>query len=113
MITIYHNPRCGKSREGLDILKESGHEFEEVRYLEHPLNAEQLKALLGKLGIKPIDLVRTNEPVWKENFKDKALTDHEVINAMAQFPILVERPIVVKGEKAVIGRPPEKIRSIL
>lgn len=113
MLTIYHNPRCGKSREGLQILEETSQKFTVVKYLETPLTAEDIKNLLIKLKIKPIELVRKNEAIWKELFKGKTLTDAEIIQAMADYPKLIERPIVTKDDIAVIGRPPENIKNIL
>ena len=110
---IYHNPRCSKSREGLQILQTSQTEYEIIDYINNPLSVEELKGLLKKLGIPAIDLVRKNEAIWKENYKGKILTEDQIIRAMADFPKLIERPIVVSGKKAVIGRPPEKIRSLL
>ncbi|WP_375324335.1 arsenate reductase (glutaredoxin) [Flagellimonas sp. GZD32] len=113
MIKIYHNPRCRKSREGLQIIEESGQEFEIVKYLEEVPTKAELIHLIEKMGIAPLDLVRKNEAIWKENFKDKSLSDDEVISAMIEHPKLIERPIVVNGPKAVVGRPPEQIKSIL
>lgn len=110
---IYHNPRCRKSREGLAILEEHGAPFEVVKYMDDPPDQQTLKDLLAKLGIPPIDLVRKGEAIWKSDFKGKDLDDDAIIQAMAEHPRLIERPIVVKGDKAVIGRPPEKIRAIL
>ena len=113
MITIYHNPRCSKSRQGLAIVEESGKDFEVVKYLDEPLSEEKLMELLKLLNIAPLDLVRKNEAIWKENYKGKNLTDAEIVKAMVQNPKLIERPIVVNGKKAVIGRPPENILDIL
>lgn len=113
MITIYHNPRCGKSRDCLAFIEKSTRDFEIVKYLETPFNTENLSALITKLNCNPIDLVRTKEKIWIENFKNKTLSHDEIIEAMVQFPILIERPIVVKGNKAVIARPLELIESIL
>ena len=110
---IYHNPRCGKSREGLAILQESKLPFEIINYIETPLSTDELTELIKLLGIPPIDLVRKNEAIWKENYKDKNLSDSEIITAMFKNPKLIERPIVVNNRKAVIGRPPELIKSIL
>src|SRR5690606_22978976 len=112
-IKIYHNPRCSKSREGLQWVENSGEEFEVVEYLKKPLNQKELKEILQNLGIQPLDLVRKKENVWLENFKDKNLSDEEIIEAILQFPVLLERPIVLKGNKAVIGRPPVLIKDIL
>ena len=113
MIKIYHNPRCGKSREGLQILEKSGKDFEVVKYLENVPSFEELKSIIEKLGIKPIDLVRQKEKIWIENFKGKTMSDDETISAMISNPILIERPIVVNGNKVAIGRPPQNIAEIL
>src|SRR5690606_32882410 len=110
---IYHNPRCRKSREGLQILEDSKEDFEVVLYLEKPPSGKELKSIIKKLGITPRELVRTGEADWKENFKGKDLTDDEIITAMVSYPKLIERPIVVKGNQAVVGRPPEKIKELL
>jgi len=113
MIQIYHNPRCGKSRCGLEILENSGKEFTVVKYLENIPSKKELKSIIKKLQISPIELVRKNEPIWKEKFKNNDLSDDEIINAIIEFPILIERPIVINGDKAVIGRPPENIEAII
>ena len=113
MIQILHNARCGKSRDCLAFLTESGKEFEVIKYLETVPTFEELKEIISKLGIKPIDLVRKKEPIWLENFKTKALSDNEIIEAMVANPILIERPIVINGKKAVIARPLENAKSIL
>ncbi|MDP3352377.1 MAG: arsenate reductase family protein [Flavobacteriaceae bacterium] len=110
---IYHNPRCGKSREGLAILSAFTKDFEIIDYLKNPPTIEELKDILSKLSIKPIDLVRTNEPIWKENFKGKTLNDYEIIEALSIFPKLIERPILIKENKAIIGRPIENINKFL
>ena len=113
MIKIYHNPRCGKSREGLHILENSGKEFEIIKYLEEIPSKEELESILQKLGIEPIVLVRQKEKVWIENFKGKNLSADEILEAMISNPILIERPIVINGNKAIIGRPPQDIETIL
>ena len=113
MIKIYHNPRCQKSREGLKILEESGKTFTIVKYLNQPLSKEEIEDLLDLLDISAEELIRTKEKVWKENYKGKELTKDELIEAMQEHPKLIERPIVVKDNKAIIGRPPEKIKEIL
>jgi len=110
---IYHNPRCSKSRQGLAILEETNSDFEIVKYLEHPPTFQELTEIIGLLGITPIDLVRKNETIWKENYKGKTLSYDEIITAMIENPKLIERPIVMNKGKAVIGRPPENIKSIL
>lgn len=112
MIKIYHNNRCSKSREGVAILENSGEKFEIIKYLEDVPAEEELKEIIRLLSIKPIDLVRKNEKVWKENFKGKTLSDNEVITAMIENPKLIERPIVINGDRAVVGRPPESINKI-
>ncbi|WP_310557823.1 arsenate reductase (glutaredoxin) [Flavobacterium sp.] len=113
MIKIYHNSRCGKSRECLAFLEDSGQQFEVVKYLDEIPSFEELKSIIKKLNIKPIELVRQKEKIWIENFKNKQLSDDEIIQAMITNPILIERPIVIKGNKAVIARPKEKVIAIL
>ena len=112
-VTIYHNPRCGKSRDTLALIAEAGIEPEIVEYLKTPPTRETLRGLLRKLGIKPEQLVRKGEEVYKQKFAGRALTDEQWLDALAKNPILIERPIVVKGAKAVIGRPPENVLSLL
>ncbi len=113
-ITIFHNPRCSKSRQTLSILEEQGISPEVVLYLESPPDADQLRAILGKLGINARDLLRKGEQEFKDNnLKDPSLTEEQLINVMCEFPRLIERPIVVNGEKARIGRPPESVLEIL
>lgn len=113
MIKIYHNNRCRKSREGLEILENSGKEFQIIKYLEDTPSKVELKELIELLGIKPIDLIRKNEAIWKSDFKDKNLNDHEIVDAMIKNPKLIERPIVINGNKAIIGRPPSLILDII
>ncbi|WP_298781535.1 arsenate reductase (glutaredoxin) [uncultured Polaribacter sp.] len=113
MIKIYHNPRCTKSRQGLSILENSGKEFEIVKYLDTIPTEKELTEIIKLLGISPIELVRKNEKVWKENYKGKELTDSEIIKAMIENPKLIERPIIINNNKAVIGRPTEKINTII
>lgn len=113
MITIYHNPRCGKSRECLAFIENSNEQFEVIKYLETPLSLEKLTGIIRLLKIKPIELVRTKETIWVENFKNQSLSDTQIIQAIVDFPILMERPIAVKGNKAIIARPFEKIKEIL
>ncbi|TMM57005.1 arsenate reductase (glutaredoxin) [Maribacter algarum] len=113
MIKIYHNPRCGKSREGLKIVEESKKDFEIIKYLENLPTKEELGSIINLLGINSEDLLRKNEAIWKENYRGKSLSNDEILDAMLAHPKLIERPIVVNGSKAIIGRPPEKIKSIL
>ncbi len=113
MIQIYHNPRCGKSRTCLAFVDESNQEYEIIPYLTETPSFEELKKLIGKLNFKPIELIRTKEKIWIENYKEKTLTDSEIIQAMIENPILIERPIVIKDGKAIIGRDMEKVASFL
>lgn len=113
MITIYHNPRCGKSREAVQILEEAGCEFEIVKYLENNISKELLLQIIEKLQIDPIDLVRKNETIWKENFKNKSFSNDELVDILVKNPILIERPIVINGNQAVIGRPPILIKNLI
>ena len=113
MIQIYHNSRCGKSRECLAFLEDSGKEFEVTKYLENVPTFDELKSIIEKLNSKPIEVVRQKEKIWLENFKNTTMTDDEIIQAMISNPILIERPIVINGNKAVIARPLEKAAAIL
>ncbi len=113
MIKILHNNRCSKSRCGIEFLKQYGKPFQVVKYLEHTLSVKELKEITTLLGIKPIDLVRKNEAIWKTEFKNKILTDDQLIEVMVKNPKLIERPIVINGNKAVIGRPTDKIGEII
>lgn len=113
MIKIYHNPRCRKSREGLQILENSGKEFKIIKYLENVPSENELTEIIKKLNISPIQLIRKNEKIWKENYKGKELSDVEIIVAMIENPKLIERPIVVNNDKAVVGRPPETILELI
>ena len=113
MIKIYHNNRCQKSRLAVNLLEKMGCNFEIVNYLINPITKETLKTLIKALDMQPIDLVRTNEALWKSEFKGKTLSDDEIINAMLSHPKLIERPIVTNGNKAVVGRPTERIQEIV
>lgn len=113
MIEIYHNPRCSKSREGCQILNQLKKEYKIIEYLKEPLSQDEIKSLIQKLGIHPMDLVRTKEEIWKKNYKNKTMSDEEIIQALEAHPKLIERPIVVKGSKAIIGRPPTLIIDFL
>ncbi len=110
---MYHNPRCRKSRESLAFLKEKGIEPEIILYLKTPPTVDELKEVISKLGIEPFELVRKKEVLYKENFKGKDLSDDEWIDLMVEYPNLIERPIVINGDKAVIGRPAENIEELL
>lgn len=113
MLTIYHNNRCSKSREGVCFLENLKQPFEIINYLDNVPTYNELEGILKKLKINPIELVRIKEKDWIENFKGKTLSDKEIIEAMIQFPKLIERPIVINGDKAVIARPTELINEIL
>lgn len=110
---IYHNPRCSKSREGLALLASKTNNFEIVDYLKNPLNKKEIEELISKLDIDPIGLVRQNESIWIEHYKGKSLNKDEIIVALAAHPKLIERPIIVKENKAIIGRPTEIISRFL
>ena len=113
-VTIYHNPRCSKSRQTLDLLEARGITPKVVEYLKHPPSATELKAILKRLGIKPRELVRRGEPLYAElGLEDRELSEDDLIRLMVANPILIERPIVVSGAKAAIGRPPEQVLDIL
>jgi len=113
MIQILHNPRCSKSRQGLALLEDQKQSFEVIKYLDNNLTIAQLTEIISKLGITPLELVRNNEAIWKSDFKGKELSDSEIIEAMVKHPKLIERPIVINKNKAVIGRPTEAIKTIL
>ena len=113
MITIYHNPRCGKSRECLAFLETSNQSIEVIKYLENPLSFNELENLIQKLNISPIELIRTKESIWIEKYKGKNISYKEIIQSMVEYPILMERPIVVLGNKAILARPLENINKLL
>jgi arsenate reductase len=113
-LTIYHNPRCSKSRQTLALLEENGATPEIVLYLESPPTEAGLQGLLAKLGLGPRELMRKGEDVYREKgLADESLSDTELIAAMVAHPILIERPVVVKGDRAVLGRPPENVLDLL
>ncbi len=109
MLKIYHNPRCSKSRQTLQIIKEKNVEVEIIEYLKDVPNAKELKAVLKKLNLKPQDVLRKGEAIFKEKFKGKTFSDEEWIEIMIENPKLIERPIVFNKDKAVLGRPPENV----
>lgn len=113
MLKIYHNPRCSKSRCALEYLNDKGVQFEVIEYMNSPLTKKELSDVLNKLGISAEDLLRKNEADYKGNFKGKTLTNEEWIDAMINFPKLIERPIVINQDKAVVARPTERIDEIL
>jgi arsenate reductase len=112
-IKIYHNPRCSKSRDSFNLLNEKGIDFETLEYLKTPPNQEELEGLLRKLDYKAEELIRKSEPVYKEHFKGKTLSEEEWIKAMLEYPKLIERPIIIVGDKAVVARPIEKLIDLL
>jgi arsenate reductase len=113
-VKIYHNPRCGKSRDTLKLLEAQGIVPEVIEYLKTPPTTAELQDILQKLGISPRELMRHKEPEYKENgLDDKSLTDAELIAALIRIPKLIERPIVLANDKAAIGRPPETVLAIL
>jgi arsenate reductase len=113
MITIYHNPRCSKSRECTIFFEASNKDIEIVNYMKTPFTIDSLSEVIALLAIKPIELVRTTEKIWKENYKGKDLSDSAIIKALVAEPKLIQRPIVVNGKKAVIARPLEKVNEII
>ncbi len=110
--TIYHNPRCAKSRQALQLLRDKGIEPNVVEYLKQVPTERELEMLVMKLGIKPEQLLRKGEAVYKDKYKSFKLNDHEWIKVMCEHPVLIERPIIVKDHKAVIGRPAENIEDL-
>jgi arsenate reductase len=112
-VTLYHNPRCSKSRTALALLEDKGISPVIVEYLKTPPTRTELKAILKKLGMKPEQLMRKGEDVFKQHYAGKALSEEQWLDALAEHPILIERPIAVAGDRAVVGRPPEKVLEIL
>ena len=113
MIQIYHNSRCGKSRNCVALIEKSKLEYEVINYLKNPPTKEELSLIIEKLNIKPIDLVRQKEKIWVENFRDLNLNEEQIIQAMIDNAILIERPIVITDEKAIIGRDLEKLAAFI
>ena len=112
-IQILHNSRCRKSRETLAIIEKNESEIEIVDYLNNPVSKHTLRDIIKKLGVKPIELIRKGESIWKEKFKDQDMNEEEIINCMIEYPKLIERPIVIKNNEAIIGRPPENVLKLL
>lgn len=113
-VIIYHNPRCSKSRQTLALLEEQGIQADVRKYLDDAPSAEELKSVLTQLGLSARELLRKNEAEFKENgLDDLSLSDEQIIKVMTDVPKLIERPIVIKGDKARIGRPPESVLEIL
>ena len=111
-LTILHNPRCSKSRQTLQLIEEQGEEAHVLKYLETSPTADELRSILKKLGMPAQQIIRKGETIYKQEYKGKDLTEEEWIQAMVTHPILIERPIVVKGDKAVLGRPPENVKLL-
>ena len=113
MTTIYHNPRCSKSRQTLALLQEQGIEPDIIEYLTSPPSEAELDSILTKLGMEPAALLRKGEEEYKQHFKGRDLSRTEMISLMVQYPKVIERPIVVNSGKAAVGRPPESVLDIL
>jgi len=113
MIKIYHNPRCRKSREALKLIEESGNDFQIINYLENTPSEDELKEIISKLNIPAENLLRKGESIFKDNFKGKILSENEWIQVMVKNPKLIERPIVIKDDKAVLGRPPKNVNILI
>lgn len=113
MIQIYHNSRCGKSRNCVAFIEESKYEYEIINYLTNPPTMEELSIIIEKLKIKPIDLVRQKEKIWVKNFRDLNLNEQQIVQTMVENPILIERPIVILGDKAIIGRDLENVSAFI
>jgi arsenate reductase len=111
--TLFHNPRCGKSRAALALLEQHGIQPQIIEYLKTPPDAAELRTLIARLGIRPEELIRKGEEVYRQHYAGKTLTDSQWIAAMAKHPILIERPIVVSGKRAVIGRPTDRVKDLL
>lgn len=113
-MTLYHNPRCSKSRQALALLQEHGVEPDIVRYLDAPLDTKALQTLLQQLNMSARELLRTGEKVYKSlNLGEQDLTEQALVSAIAEYPILMERPVFVSGDRAVVGRPPERVLELL
>lgn len=110
---IYHNPRCSKSRKGLQYIEEKGYKFEVIKYLEEGISETELADIIAKSGKTPFDFVRQHEKDYKEQYKGKLLSDKEWIKVLVENPKLLHRPIIVNGDRAVLGNPPENIDAIV
>ena len=110
---IYHNPRCRKSREALKYLQDKQYDFEVRDYIKNLLSIEEIVELIESLNIKPLELVRKNEAIWKENFKNKDLDDDQIISVLSKYPKLIERPIIKKNKSSIIARTVDKLLNFL
>ncbi|WP_366183687.1 ArsC/Spx/MgsR family protein [Flavobacterium ovatum] len=113
MMQIYHNPRCGKSRNCLAFMEDKNMDFEIIKYLETPPTIEELRLLLKKLNLEPIELVRQKEKIWIENYKNKTLSNEDIIKTLVSNPILIERPIVIYNDQAIIGQEFDKLETFI
>lgn len=113
MYTILHNSRCGKSRDAIKIMEEAGVDFEVREYLKEVLTFDELKNIITQLKVSPMEIIRTNEAIWKEQFKENNYTDEELIKILVDNPKLIQRPIVLKGGEGVIGRPAENVINFI
>jgi arsenate reductase len=109
---IYHNPRCSKSRQTLDLIKQKTNNYEIIEYLKEPLEFDDYKLILEKMELKPINLVRIKERIWKEKYKEKKMSNDDIIKALVDNPKLMERPIVTTNKQAIIGRPPKNVLNL-
>lgn len=113
-LIIYHNPRCSKSRETLKILQDNNRQAEVIEYLHEPPNKQDLAKIIKMLGISPRQLLRTTEPEYKDaGLDDESISDEHITAAICRNPVLLQRPIVIQGNKAIIGRPPSKVLEII
>lgn len=112
-LKIYHNPRCSKSRESVNFLEEKNLDFEIIEYLKTPPTSTELQKVLTQLNLDAVQLIRKNEAIYKEKYKGKVLSEQEWVEAMVEYPKLIERPIIIYGNKAVIGRPLEQVKQLL
>lgn len=113
MLTIWHNNRCSKSRDSLCLIQENHKDVTIFEYLKNPPTSSQIREVLKKLHISAFELVRKGEEIYKTEFKNKNFSEEEWISILTQHPVLIERPIVIKGDKAVIGRPIDKVKELL
>lgn len=113
MLSVFHNPRCRKSREAVSFLKENNLEFTEILYIENGLSKNNIQSILEKLKIEPKDLLRTQEKIWKESYKNKNLNKKKLIDIILEHPNLMERPIIISHDSGIIGRPIERLKSFI
>ncbi len=109
---IYHNPKCSKSREALNLIKKNTSKFEIVEYLKVPLIFDEIKLIMDKINLKPIEIIRKNENDWKEDYANREMNENDIINAIVKNPKLLKRPIIISNKGAVIGRPPKNVLTL-